>query len=257
MVSPSLDSQIRISSLDLSPWAPHLDTQLPSWCCFTLRINRHLTLKCPNQAPVYLIFPISILVSANSNPLLPVGVTSFCTHFSSNPAASPVESTSKAFSPSYHCLVQATTFSYLDYSISLQTGLAAFTLAPLVLMLNTTANVICLKWKLLHAALLHWTHREIQSPDNEWPVSISILWHPALASPLCSPFLLFFWFTWFWTAARTPASSLCIHLPFCLKWASSNYCGTSSPISCRLYSNVTFPEHLAYYVQIQSIFFTL
>lgn len=78
-----------------------------------------------------------------------------------------MESTSKVFSPSYLCLVQATTFSHLDYSISLQTGLVAFILIPLVLFLNTTANMICLKWKLHHGTLLHWTHRKIHSPNED------------------------------------------------------------------------------------------
>jgi len=118
----------------------------------------------PKPSSCFPHLPHKTFCLSEQQPLLPA--TSFCSHFSSNLAANPAESTSKVFSPSYHCLVQATTFSHLDYSISLQTGLVAFNLVPLVLILNTTANMICLKWKLHHATLLHWTHRKIQSPDN-------------------------------------------------------------------------------------------
>ena len=66
-------------------------------------------------------------------------------------------------SPSYPYLVQDTTFFHLDSSISFYTGLTTLILGPVVLMLNTTAKTIHLKWRLDHAALLHLTQKKIQS----------------------------------------------------------------------------------------------
>lgn len=39
------------------PWAPHSDTQLSSWCCSTLIINRHLNHKANAQTKLLFTSP--------------------------------------------------------------------------------------------------------------------------------------------------------------------------------------------------------
>lgn len=138
---------------------------------------------------------------------------SSCSHFTFSPAANFTESTSKILSPFNHYLAQVTTFSHLDSSISFRTGLIALILALWVLILNTTAKMIHLKWKPVHATLLHLTQKKSQSPNNGLQGSPFSGTRPSLPSlpslPSCS--------VGSGQQSTLQLQSLCICLPFCWK----------------------------------------